>query len=339
MLWRISDLFRRRSRCRCRAAIPCRGGYLRTLSERLRGWWFHAGPALQGRFTAWSEAIDPAVGTLEPAIHVAAEDLPGVRRDRPQVARPPRPGPQQCRTGQRLLPIGGHDRLPGRATRRWITAAPRVLCQQARPAARVRTWPVGAGFGEHLDTAMRDMNGHQAESKHAAQPMHAAIPVPAAPGRRHGQPHLIRHAHAIHRLQQQIEAEPKLHLHDRQTHGFTVLDGDRIATPDLALHAEAGGFEEALDGGIEGRFGHATTLHHAAASLQTRIGWRDGDRRFRRPGFNKAPTVQRPPAWALLSSVRCPRLCAAIPRKSRPPPVRSACRDPAQKRRPAYRLH
>jgi hypothetical protein len=56
-------------------------------------------------------------------------------------------------------------------------------------------------------------------------------------------------------------------------------------------------------------------------------------------GFNKAPTVQRPPAGPLLSSVRCPRLCPAIPRKSRPPPVRSACRDPAQKRRPAYRLH
>ena len=56
-------------------------------------------------------------------------------------------------------------------------------------------------------------------------------------------------------------------------------------------------------------------------------------------GFNKAPTVQRPPAGPLLSSVQCPRLCPAIPRKSRPPPVRSACRDPAQKRRPAYRLH
>ena len=66
-----------------------------------------------------------------------------------------------------------------------------------------------------------------------AKSVHAGIPVTPAPSRRYCQPHLIRDAHPVHRLQQQIQVEAQLHFHDRQPQLLTVLYRDDIAAASL----------------------------------------------------------------------------------------------------------
>jgi hypothetical protein len=53
------------------------------------------------------------------------------------------------------------------------------------------------------------------ENSNFCESASASISVAAAPGCRHSQPHFIRRAHPIRDLQQQIEGEAELHLHDR----------------------------------------------------------------------------------------------------------------------------
>ncbi len=104
--------------------------------------------------------------------------------------------------------------------------------------------------------------------------MHAGISVAASPGCRHRQPHFIRRAHPIRDLQQQIEGEAELHLHDRQRQPLSRPNRDDVAALDLALHVEAGRLQEALDGRIERGFGHeghpATASRVAATAISAK---------------------------------------------------------------------
>jgi hypothetical protein len=232
-----------------------------------------ARPALQRRFPKGGEAVDAALHTLEPAIHIAQQYLAGIGRDRPKLLRPARCRPQQRGAGEGLLAVGGHHGLARRAARRRIAVAPRVFAEQSRAAALIRPRPVGSGLGEHLDPIARGVDGQQTETHQPAETVHARIPVTPAPGRRHGQPHLIRRAHAVYCLQQQIEVEAELHFHDRQLQRFSGLYRDDIAAVHFALHVEARGFQEALHGRVERRLGHAAQAaipHRAAATVSGR---------------------------------------------------------------------
>src|SRR5262249_296832 len=78
----------------------------------------------------------------------------------------------------------------------------------------------------------------------------------AAPGRRHGEPDLVRRAAAIHGLQQESEIEAELHLDDCEPHRGAVANRGDVAAADLALAGKPRPFEEALYRRIEVGFGH-----------------------------------------------------------------------------------
>jgi hypothetical protein len=159
--------------------------------------------------------IETARGALEPAIHVAEQNSAGIRCDFPEVAWPSGARTQRSGTNQSLLSVGGHDRLAGWAAWRWIAVPVSMLAQYLRPATRIRARPVRSGFGEHLNPIAPEVDGHQGETDRAAKTMHTRVPIATASSGWHGQPHLIRHAHSVHRLQQEIEVQAQLHFQDR----------------------------------------------------------------------------------------------------------------------------
>jgi catechol 2,3-dioxygenase-like lactoylglutathione lyase family enzyme len=70
-----------------------------------------AEPPLQGRFAEAGEPIHPALHPLEPAVDVSAHDPACRGRRRPELTHPARTRLEQRGAGERLLPVGGHDRL------------------------------------------------------------------------------------------------------------------------------------------------------------------------------------------------------------------------------------
>jgi hypothetical protein len=167
--------------------------------------------------------------------HVAQQNAAGIRHDNPDIARPPRTCPQCRRTGQSLLAVRRHHRLACRAAGGRITSAPRMLADQPRAPALIGSRPIRPGFGKHLDRTAFGIDCHQTETDQSAKPAHTRIPVASAPCRRHGKPHFVRRAHAVHSLKQQIEIEAELHFHDRQSPRLPVAQGDDIAAVYFAL--------------------------------------------------------------------------------------------------------
>ena len=98
-----------------------------------------------------------------------------------------------------------------------------VLGQQPSAPVDARPRPVEPGFDQHLGAVARDVDRHEAETNHVAEPMHASIAIPAAPRGRYRQPCFVGGPGSVDRLQQQLQAETKLHLHHGQ--------GGRIAIP------------------------------------------------------------------------------------------------------------
>jgi IS30 family transposase len=82
-------------------------------------------------------------------------------------------------------------------------------------------------------TAMRP------KAEEPTKTVHAGISVAASPDCRHRQPHFIRRAHPIRDLQQQIEGEAELHLHDRQRQPLCRPDRDDVAVPPKPLPGSA----------------------------------------------------------------------------------------------------
>ncbi len=231
-----------------------------------------ANPALQCRLTKAGQPIDARLRALEPAIHIAQQNPPRIGCHGPEVARAARAGTQYFGAGKCLLPVGGHHRLTGRAASGWITPAPCMFAEQSCAPALIGARTVRPGLGEYFDPVAGNVDGHQTQADQPAETMHAWIAVTSAPRRRHRKPDFISHPHAVHRLQQQIKIEAKLHFHDRQKlRRLSVLHGNDVAAVDLALHLEACCFQEALDGRIQRGLEHAaqTVMPDRAAAISS----------------------------------------------------------------------
>ena len=191
-----------------------------------------ASPRLLSRYT-------PRAVPLEPTIDVAQQNTASLRCNHSKIARSAWAGLQQRSARKSLLSVGGHDRLSRRAARRWIATAPCVLAEQSRAAALIRPWPVRSGLGQHLYSVACYVHGHQPEADQSAETAHAGIPVASALVAGTASQTSSATAHALDGLQQQIETEAALHLHDCEPLRLTVLYSDGIAAVHLALYAEA----------------------------------------------------------------------------------------------------
>jgi hypothetical protein len=172
-----------------------------------------------------------------------------------------------------------------------------MFAEQSRAPMVIRSRSVGPGFGQYFDPVAYGVDGHQAQTDQPAKTMHAWITVTSAPGRRHRKPNFVGYSHAVHRLQQQIQIEAKLHFHDRKPLWLAVLHGDYIAAVYLALHLKARRFQEALHGRIERGLKHAAkpvTPFRAAATGRTPHRETEGHRSCRLPG--------RRDAWGSIAS-------------------------------------
>jgi hypothetical protein len=132
-----------------------------------------------------------------------------------------------------------------------------MLAEQSLAPGLVGSRTVGPRLGKHLDAVASRVDRHQTKTNQSAEAVHTPIPIPTAPARRDREPNLIRHAHAVDRLQQQFEAEPEFHLHNGDLDRHIVAHGDNIAAIDLTLDAETRSLEEALYGRIQGGLGHS----------------------------------------------------------------------------------
>jgi uncharacterized protein (DUF1810 family) len=192
----------------------------------------------------------------------------------PEIARPAGTRLQTGSASERTLPIGGHDRLAGRAASRRIAPAPIVLVKDPPTPLLILPRAIGTRLGQHLDPIALDVDREQAETNEPTEPMHPAVPVATAPRRRHGEPHLISRSGSIHRLQQEIEAESELHFDDRQPRRHRVANGDDVAAANLALDGKPGLFEEMLDGRIKSGLGHGFVRLERAMEKRNRFGER-----------------------------------------------------------------
>ncbi len=172
-------------------------------------------PALQCYLAQRAEPIYAALGALEPAVDVAQQNATGPGRDHTKVPRPSGPA---CSNAAHAKACCRYAVMIG-----WRVEPPddgsplRRACSLSRRLRRRDLASAGTGrLGEDLDAIARDVHRHQPEAERAAEAVDTRVPVASAPGRRHGQPHLIGDTHAIHRLQQQIEAEAELQFDNRE---------------------------------------------------------------------------------------------------------------------------
>lgn len=202
------------------------------------------------------ELIDAAAGALEPAVDVAVQDCSGIGRDRSEGFGAGWAGAQQRGAGERLLAVRGHHRLAGRAARGWVAQSAGVLGEELAAAAVVSSGLVGGGVDENVYSVAGRADGEETEAEKTAQTVHAAVAVAASARGGDGEPHLVGGAHAVGGLQEELEREAEFHFDDGQGHWVAWADGDDVAAADFAFDGEAGGFEEAFDGWVEGGFGH-----------------------------------------------------------------------------------
>ncbi len=121
----------------------------------------------------------------------------------------------------------------------------------ARIAARRRD----GGLDEYFDKP-RIGHAQHSEAEPPAQIAETRVALAALAALRQSgsKPHLIAGRGALYALQDQFEVESELQLADHHDRRIGVLDGDDVATADLALDAETQLFQEAFDGKIQCRF-------------------------------------------------------------------------------------
>ena len=106
-----------------------------------------------------------------------------------------------CRcTGERLLPVGGHDWRAGRAAHGGIADALLVLGHQPRAPFGIATWCGGRRLDQHLDVAAGGDAEH-AKSEPSTEIAIARIALAALAVYRHfrRKPDLVRSARAVDR--------------------------------------------------------------------------------------------------------------------------------------------
>jgi hypothetical protein len=234
--------------------------HLRSRCSSRPGFAWQSRPAQQRRFAERRQSIKARLSPLEPAVDVAQQNTAGIGRGMLEILRPAGTRPQAGRTSERPLSIGRHHRLAGRAAGRGITSAPIVLAENPPAPLLILPRAVGTRLGQHLDPIPVGVDRQQAKTNKPTEPMHPPVPIATASRRRHGKPNLISRAGSVHRLQQEIEAEPELHLDDRQPRRLLGANGDDVTAANLALDGEPRPFEESLHGWIKSGLGHSSVL-------------------------------------------------------------------------------
>jgi|SoiMethySBSTD1v2_1073268.scaffolds.fasta_scaffold350227_1 hypothetical protein len=194
------------------------------------------------------QCVDTALDPDKPAIHVPLQDFRRVGYAPLHFAKAPGSRGQGCRTRQRLLAIGRHDRLTRNAACNGITLTPVVFGDDRGPAPRVTPRPPGHRLDDDVDPA-RSRHGQKAKAKEAAQLFDARVVLASATSARgaHRQPDFIAGRRAIDRLQDKIEREGQFQLTDDDGDRLALPKGNQITAADLALDVEAEPFEEALN--------------------------------------------------------------------------------------------
>jgi hypothetical protein len=142
-----------------------------------------------------------------------------------------------------------------------------VLGEELAAAAVVSSGLVGGGVDENVYSVAGRADGEETEAEKTAQTVHAAVAVAASARGGDGEPHLVGGAHAVGGLQEEFEGEAEFHFDDGQGQGVAGADGDDVAAADFAFDGEAGGFQEAFDGWVEGGFGH-----EVEGAIRIRVG-------------------------------------------------------------------
>src|SRR6185312_10643791 len=225
-------------------------------------------PADERRLALGGEGVDAALDPGEPAVIIVQQDLRRCRYLDPELTCRARAGGQRGGAGERLLAVGGHDRLPGAAALRRVAAASVVLVDEARAAPMVAARLPRAGLDQDVDPALLG-DAEQAEAQQAAELAHARIALAPAPlGRAaHGEPHFVAGRRAIDGLQHELEIEAELELADDDERRAVAMERHDIAAAHLALHRKAALLQEALHGQIErGLQGVSLTASDATAA-------------------------------------------------------------------------
>src|SRR5437868_10395404 len=132
------------------------------------------GPPHERGLAALGERIDTALDPDEPAVDVAEEDLPCIRRVRLEVAWAGRFQRQRRRTSQGLLAVGCHDRLARAASRCRVAAASAVLFDNSGAAFGVAPGSPRHRLDQDLDLAGRH-DSQQAQTEQTAELAHARV--------------------------------------------------------------------------------------------------------------------------------------------------------------------
>ena len=198
------------------------------------------------------QSVDTTLDPDKPAVDVPLQDFRRIGYAHFQCAEAPSPYGQGCGTGQRLLAIGGHDRLTRNAACDGVALPLAMFGDDRGPALRITPRSPGHGLDDDVDPASSG-HGQKPEAKETTKLLDASIILATATAARgaHGQPNLIAGCRAIDRLQNKIKGEGQFQLADDDGDRFAFSKGHQIAAADLALDVEAEPFEKALDRKIE----------------------------------------------------------------------------------------
>ena len=198
------------------------------------------------------QCVDTALDPDKPAIHVPLQDFRRVGYAPLHFAKAPGSRGQGCRTRQRLLAIGRHDRLARNAACDGIALTPPVFGDDRGPALRITPRPPGHRLDDDVDHA-RSGHSQKPEAKETTKFFDASVTLATATAARgaHGQPNFIAGRRSIDRLQDKIKREGQFQLADDDADRFAFPQSHQITAADLALDVEAEPFEEALDRKIE----------------------------------------------------------------------------------------
>ena len=209
-------------------------------------------PSDKRRPAAVRQRVDTTLDADEPAVDIPLQDFRGIRRLYFEVARP-RWGLGQChRARECLLPVRGHDRLPGAAAGRRVADASSVFVDDLGTALGIAPRPPGDRLDQYLDLAGRE-NREKAEAEKTAK-----LPDPwitfastTATGGSHGQPNFVANGGAIDRLQHEVQRKGEFEFADDDGGRLTFAQRHEIAAAHLTLDLEAQLFEEALNRQVE----------------------------------------------------------------------------------------
>jgi hypothetical protein len=209
-------------------------------------------PSDKGCPTAVRQRVDTTLDTDEPAVDIPLQDFRGIRCLCFEVARPGW-GLGQCRSArQRLLPVRGHDWLPGASASRGVADASSMFIDDLGPPFGIAPRPPRDRLDQNFHFAGCE-NRKESHTKEPAQPLDAWITLTSttATGGTHGQPDFVANRGAINRLQHEVERESQFEFADDDRGRLTLAQRNEITTAHLTFDLEAQLFEEPFDRQVE----------------------------------------------------------------------------------------